>query len=216
MRARCGASALVRVEVVGRVAEDQVVGRRARRRARATTSWQSTRRRAGRACSRFALDRAAGVAVGVDEDARARRRARAPRARAPPEPANRSSTVAPSTGPIRLNAVSRTKSDVGRVFVPFGASIRCPLRLPAMIRTASRGRHGSSTAGTSDRRLSRSRRRTCRHGSDRLRDVQARFGGVGAGEELVGLVLPRAVLVDERRARARGPARAGRGRRAGA
>ena len=52
-----------------------------------------------------------------------------------PEPAYRSSTAAPSTGPIRLNAVSRTKSEVGRVTSPFGAAIRWPLRLPAMIRT---------------------------------------------------------------------------------
>ncbi len=52
----------------------------------------------------------------------------------PPEPANRSQTSAPSTGPIRLKAVSRTKSEVGRVAVPRGASKRRPLSSPAMIR----------------------------------------------------------------------------------
>ncbi len=39
-----------------------------------------------------------------------------------------------STGPIRLKAASRTRSPVGRVS-PFGAKIRAPLRLPAMILT---------------------------------------------------------------------------------
>ena len=54
-----------------------------------------------------------------------------------PEPAKRSSTAAPSTGPIRLNAASRTRSDVGRGVVPFGAKIRAPRLLPPMIRTGS-------------------------------------------------------------------------------
>src|SRR5262245_9206299 len=52
-----------------------------------------------------------------------------------PEPANRSSTAISSTGPMRLNAASRTRSPVGRVS-PFGAKIRAPFRLPAMILTA--------------------------------------------------------------------------------
>ena len=60
-----------------------------------------------------------------------RERASSPSA---PEPANRSSTSAPSTGPIRLNAFSRTRSEVGRVAMPFGAAIRCPRWVPAMIR----------------------------------------------------------------------------------
>src|SRR6478672_11033302 len=50
-----------------------------------------------------------------------------------PEPANRSSTEAPSTGPIRLKAASRARSAVGRVSCPFGAKIRAPLFDPAMI-----------------------------------------------------------------------------------
>ena len=37
-----------------------------------------------------------------------------------PEPAKRSSTSASSTGPIRLNAFSRTRSEVGRVVAPRG------------------------------------------------------------------------------------------------
>ena len=36
---------------------------------------------------------------------------------------------------VTNHKVSRTKSDVGRVFSPLGAVIRWPLRLPAMIRT---------------------------------------------------------------------------------
>jgi hypothetical protein len=52
-----------------------------------------------------------------------------------PEPAKRSSTVASSTGPIRLNAASLTRSDVGLVATPRGAAIPCPFREPAMIRT---------------------------------------------------------------------------------
>src|SRR5687767_13670724 len=51
-----------------------------------------------------------------------------------PEPANRSRTSMPSTGPIRLKAASRTRSPVGRVSRPPGAKIRVPLREPAMIR----------------------------------------------------------------------------------
>src|SRR6187397_1200738 len=51
-----------------------------------------------------------------------------------PEPAKRSSTAMSSTGPIRLNAASRTRSPVGRVS-PLRAKIRAPFRLPAMIRT---------------------------------------------------------------------------------
>src|SRR4051794_3021185 len=51
-----------------------------------------------------------------------------------PDPANRSSTSASSTGPIRLNAFSRTRSEVGRVSCPLGAAMRCPLCEPAMIR----------------------------------------------------------------------------------
>ena len=54
-----------------------------------------------------------------------------------PEPAKRSSTRAPSTGPIRLNAASRTRSPVGRVARPFGAAIRVPRCVPAMIRIAT-------------------------------------------------------------------------------
>ena len=50
-----------------------------------------------------------------------------------PEPANRSSTSASSTGPIRLNAFSRTRSEVGRVSRPFGAAMRWPRWVPAMI-----------------------------------------------------------------------------------
>ena len=50
-----------------------------------------------------------------------------------PEPANRSSTRAPSTGPDEANAASRTRSPVGRVTTPFGAAIPCPLREPATI-----------------------------------------------------------------------------------
>src|SRR5262245_24049434 len=57
-----------------------------------------------------------------------------------PEPAKRSSTVASSTGPIRLKAASRARSEVGRVSCPFGAKIRAPFFEPAMILTgASRG-----------------------------------------------------------------------------
>ena len=52
-----------------------------------------------------------------------------------PEPAKRSSTSASSTGPIRLNAFSRTRSEVGRVSSPFGAAIRRPRWVPAMILT---------------------------------------------------------------------------------
>src|SRR5213592_4922844 len=52
-----------------------------------------------------------------------------------PEPANRSSTSAPSTGPTRLKAASRARSLVGRVSRPGGAKIRAPLCSPAMIRT---------------------------------------------------------------------------------
>src|SRR5262245_39822243 len=51
-----------------------------------------------------------------------------------PEPANRSRTAISSTGPIRLNAASRTRSPVGRVS-PLGAKMRAPLCLPAMILT---------------------------------------------------------------------------------
>src|SRR5207302_5293774 len=51
-----------------------------------------------------------------------------------PEPAKRSSTEAPSTGPIRLKAASRTRSPVGRVSTPLGAKMRAPLRDPATIR----------------------------------------------------------------------------------
>ena len=43
--------------------------------------------------------------------------------------------MAPSTGPIRLKAFSRTKSEVGLVAVPFGASIRRPFSSPAMTLT---------------------------------------------------------------------------------
>src|ERR1700722_14809237 len=43
---------------------------------------------------------------------------------------------------MRLNAVSRTKSELGRVVVPRGASNRRPLRLPATIRIAPRSRSG--------------------------------------------------------------------------
>src|SRR5215475_14107033 len=52
-----------------------------------------------------------------------------------PEPAKRSTTVAPSTGPIRLKAASRARSEAGRVSCPFGAKIRAPLLEPAMILT---------------------------------------------------------------------------------
>src|SRR5581483_10553147 len=55
-----------------------------------------------------------------------------------PEPAKRSRTAAPSTGPIRLNAASRTRSEVGRVSVPFGGKMRAPFREPATIRMGRR------------------------------------------------------------------------------
>src|SRR5262245_62330912 len=61
----------------------------------------------------------------------------APRERASrpsaPVPAKRSSTSAPSTGPMRLKTASRTRSPVGRTSSPLGAKIRAPLREPAII-----------------------------------------------------------------------------------
>ena len=65
-----------------------------------------------------------------------------------PEPAKRSSTVAPSTGPIRLKAASRTRSEVGRVSVPLGAKIRAPLLLPATIRTAANASASAARRGS--------------------------------------------------------------------
>src|SRR6185503_3214602 len=62
-------------------------------------------------------------------------RDRASRPRAP-VPAKRSSTAAPSTGPMRLKTASRTRSPVGRTSRPLGANIRAPLREPAMILNA--------------------------------------------------------------------------------
>ena len=80
------------------------------------------------------LDRAAGGAVGLDEDGAlgATRECLQPHgARAGEEVEHE----APSTGPIRLKAASRTRSPVGRVSTPFGAWMVWPLRLPATIRT---------------------------------------------------------------------------------
>src|SRR6187397_2385190 len=85
-----------------------------------------------------------------------------------PEPAKRSSTAMSSTGPIRLNAASRTRSPVGRVS-PLGAKIRAPLRLPEIILT-------SEPAHDRPRRPRRPRERAHRE----------RDGEVEAHEALVG------------------------------
>src|SRR5262245_27632457 len=53
-----------------------------------------------------------------------------------PEPANRSRTQSPATGPMMSNTASRTFSDVGRVAAPRGARNTLPPRLPPTIRTA--------------------------------------------------------------------------------
>ena len=71
------------------------------------------------------IDRADRARGAVDE-----RRLAAPRESASipsaPEPANRSSTRAPSSGPSSENSASRTRSDVGRVAAPRGAASRRP------------------------------------------------------------------------------------------
>ena len=78
----------------------------------------------------------------VDED----RRGRPARERLDPQrtqPANRSSTRAPSTdAPSTLNSASRTRSDVGLVASPGGAPSRRPRYAPATTLTASTGRGG--------------------------------------------------------------------------
>ena len=72
-----------------------------------------------------------------------------------PLPANKSATRKPSNVPRRLasieNKVSRTRSVVGRVSSPRGASIVRPRHLPAMILI-------SGTCGTSRARIGRLRR----------------------------------------------------------
>ena len=57
-----------------------------------------------------------------------------------PEPANRSSTRAPSMSPRIENSASRTRSEVGRVAAPRGATSGRPPDCPAITRTpAARG-----------------------------------------------------------------------------
>ncbi len=51
-----------------------------------------------------------------------------------PVPANRSSTLAPSTLPSIANTASLTRSEVGRVALPVGAFSRLPPRRPAITR----------------------------------------------------------------------------------
>src|SRR3984893_11354360 len=55
-----------------------------------------------------------------------------------PDPAYRSRTAAPSTGPRMLKTFSRTRSNVGRVSRTRGPWIVCPLWEPAMIRMRQR------------------------------------------------------------------------------
>src|SRR5688572_12431393 len=76
--------------------------------------------------------------AAASDSAKTQRRAPRERASSPsaPEPAKRSSTDAPSTGPTRLKSASRTRSPVGRVCSPFGAAIRRPRCVPAMMRIA--------------------------------------------------------------------------------
>src|SRR3954451_787354 len=68
-----------------------------------------------------------------------------------PDPANRSSTRAPSITPIdrsALNVASRTRSLVGRVVWPAGATRRSPPAVPATTRIAATVRSASMTAIT--------------------------------------------------------------------
>ena len=119
--------------VVGRIAEDQVV-RAALLRERARRVLAEHGAACRRSFSRFALivRHASRSSSTNDAVAAPRESASSPSA---PEPAKRSSTAASSTGPIRLKAFSRTRSEVGRVSRPFGAAIRCPRWVPAMILT---------------------------------------------------------------------------------
>ena len=106
--------------------------RRASLRTVQTASAQTTLAPVSFSCSRFSeivLHAARSLSTKVTLAA-PRESASRPSA---PEPAKRSSTLAPSTGPIRLNAASRTRSPVGRVASPLGAAIRLPRCVPAMI-----------------------------------------------------------------------------------
>ena len=90
-----------------------------------TASAQTTRAPVSFSFSRFCeIVRQAALSLSTNVALAApRERASIPSA---PEPAKRSSTVASSTGPIRLKAASRTRSPVGRVASPLGAAIRAP------------------------------------------------------------------------------------------
>src|ERR671915_539267 len=87
-----------------------------------------------------------------------------------PEPANRSSTRAPSTRSARIeNSASRTRSDVGRVSVPAG---------PAITRTGGPRAEGSR--------------------GDRLERLGAVGGGDGVGQQRVLGVAELRVGVEQR------------------
>src|SRR5512132_4152145 len=132
-----------------------------------------------------------------------------------PEPAKRSSTVAPSTGPIRLKAASRTRSAVGRVSCPFGATIFVPRFSPAMIlngpatlcaiRRLLQPRPDSRRTRSS--RPPRHRGQWQERAHDEARDgrrnpsathrTNPSCGQIVLGEEALDLVVQRAVVVDK-------------------
>ena len=123
--------------LVRRVGEDEVVAATAfalvaQRRA---ASRPTTTAPVSRSFSRFAWITRARLRGRARRRRSSPRRARAPRDPSRPSPAKRSSTRAPSTGPMIENTASRTRSPVGRVTTPFGAAIRCPFREPATILT---------------------------------------------------------------------------------
>src|SRR5581483_6921093 len=95
-------------------------------------------RRSTVACS-FSLSRFRSIARTASPSDSTKTARAAPRESASrpiaPEPAYRSRTLAPSTGPTMLKTFSRTRSEVGRVSRPAGALMVWPLREPAMIRT---------------------------------------------------------------------------------
>ena len=148
----------------GGIQPSRRAGRRRRRRSARLSSRRSARRRTRTilpsrpSFSRFrsialaaAVSDSTNIALSAPRDSASRPSA--------PEPAKRSSTRAPSTGPRIAKIASRTRSDVGLVLAPFGAKILAPLCEPPTILTRAVSRH---------RRARRSRR------SAGLRSLRAR------------------------------------------
>ena len=111
-----------------------------------------------------------------------------------PEPANRSSTRAPSSGPRIENSASRTRSDVGRVPRPGGAEQPPPAEAPrddAHALTRGHRGHAAASAAASARSSGVAQQRVLGRLEARVLGEQRLGAGVRALEQLGVLGQPR-------------------------